>query len=106
MRNRSPFCRRLVDAYGETPQALRDLSISLDRLGDVRRETGEVAAATAAHEESLVLCRRLLDAYGETPQALRDLSVSLDRLGDVRRATGEVAAARLPMRNRSPFDGF
>ena len=27
--------RRLVD-YGETPQALRDLSVSLNSLGDVR----------------------------------------------------------------------
>ena len=85
--------RRLVDAYGETPQALRDLSVSLDRLGDVQRETGEVAAATAAYEESLALRRRLVDAYGETPQALRDLSISLNRLGDVRRETGDVAAA-------------
>ena len=71
MRNRSPFDRRLLDAYGETPQALRDLSVSLDRLGDVQRETGEVAAAAAAYEESLALDRRLLDAYGETPQAHR-----------------------------------
>ena len=85
--------RRLLDTYGETPQALRDLSISLDHLGDVRRATGEVAAATAAYEESLTLRRRLVDAYGETPQSLRDLSVSLDRLGDVQRETGDVAAA-------------
>ena len=66
--------RRLVDTYGETPQALRDLSVSLNSLGQVRRETGEVAGATAAYEESLALRRRLVDAYGETPQALRDLS--------------------------------
>ena len=85
--------RRLLDTHGETPQALRDLSISLGKLGELRLETGEVAAAAAAYEESLALDRRLLDACGETPQALRDLSVSLDRLGDVRRETGEVAAA-------------
>ena len=85
--------RRLLELHGETPQALRDLSIGLNRLGDERHETGELAAATAAYEESLALRRRLLDAYGETPQALRDLSISLDRLGDVRRETGELAAA-------------
>ena len=85
--------RRLLDTYGETPQALRDLSISLDHLGDVRRATGEVAAATAAYEESLALCRRLVDAYGETPQALRDLSIILERLGGVRRQAGNFDAA-------------
>ena len=41
--------RRLLDTHGETSQALRDLSISLNRLGDVQRATGEVAAATAAN---------------------------------------------------------
>ena len=85
--------RRLLDTHGETPQALRDLSISLGKLGELRLETGEVAAAAAAYEESLALDRRLVDACGETPQALRDLSVSLDSLGDVRRETGEVAGA-------------
>ena len=76
--------RRLVDAYGETPESLRDLSISLNRVGDVRGAAGELASATAAHEESLALDRRLVDAYGETPGSLRDLSISLDRVGDVR----------------------
>ena len=80
--------RRLLAAYGEAPQSLRDVSVSLDRLGDVRREAGDLTAATIVFEESLALDRRVLDAYGEMPQALRDLSVSLDRLGDIRRQGG------------------
>ena len=85
--------RRLLDTHGETPQALRDLSISLGKLGDLRLECGELPAAIAVYDESLALDRRLLDTYGETPQALRDLSTSLGRLGSVRRETGDVAAA-------------
>ena len=85
--------RRLLDTHGETSQALRDLSISLGKLGDLRLECGELPAALAVYDESLALDRRLLDTYGETPQALRDLSISLGRLGDVRRETGDVAAA-------------
>ena len=85
--------RNLLSADDETPQALRDLSVSLNKVGDAHREAGELAAATSAHEESLGLCRRLLEAHGETPQALRDLSVSLDNVGDARLAAGELAAA-------------
>ena len=83
----------LIDNDGESPQTLRDLSISLGSLGDVRRKSGALATATEAFEESLALHRRLLEAMGETPQALRDLFVILGRVGDVRLERGELAAA-------------
>ncbi|WP_170205826.1 tetratricopeptide repeat protein, partial [Archangium gephyra] len=38
---------------GETPEALRDLSVSLDKVGDIRRARGELSAAAEAYEESL-----------------------------------------------------
>ncbi len=85
--------KSLIDRNGESPQTLRDLSISLGSLGDVRRKSGALATATEAFEESLALDRRLLEAMGETPQVLRDLSVSLNKLGDVRREGGGLAAA-------------
>ena len=53
-----------MDAYGETPQALRDLSVSLDRLGDARRDSGVLPDAVVAYEESLSLGRRLLEVMG------------------------------------------
>ena len=80
--------RRLLDTHGETPQALRDLSINLGNLGDLHFECGELPAAITVYDESLALDRRLLDTYGETPQALRDLSITLNRLGDARRDSG------------------
>ncbi|KAA0220104.1 MAG: hypothetical protein EDS66_14695, partial [Planctomycetota bacterium] len=61
--------------------ALRDLSVSLDRVGDVRRLKGDRDAALAAFEEGLALRRRIAREFGETPEALRDLSVSLFRVG-------------------------
>ena len=85
--------KSFIDRNGESPQVLRDLSISLVSLGDVRHEAGALATATDVFEESLALARRLLEMMGETPQALRDLSVSLNKLGDVRREGGELAAA-------------
>ena len=85
--------RRLRDDHRETSRAMRDLSINLGDLGNLRLECGELSAAAAVYEESLALRRRLLDAYDETPQALRDLSISLNRFGDVRLECGETSAA-------------
>src|SRR5262249_37750 len=52
------LARRLREEVGDTPQALRDLSVSLNNVGEVRREAGDLVAAAAAYEESLALARR------------------------------------------------
>ena len=85
---------RLVKLTGESPEALRDWSVSLDNVGDVQRAMGDVAAARDRYEQSLELSERLVKLTGESPEALRDWSVSLDRVGDVQRAMGDEAAAR------------
>ncbi len=61
-------------------EASRNLSISLNNLGQVERDLGNPEAARAIYRESLDLCRRLREAVGDTPQALRDLSVSLEQV--------------------------
>ena len=85
--------RRILDAYGDTPIALRDLSVSLDRVGDIARDSGDLDSARAAYTESLELRRRILDTYGDTPTALRDLVISLERCAEVDERSGNVAAA-------------
>jgi tetratricopeptide (TPR) repeat protein len=87
------LCRERRQSQGETPEALRDLSVSLNKVGDIRRARGELSAAAEAHEESLALSRQLREVMGQTPEALRDLSVSLNKVGDIRRARGELSAA-------------
>lgn len=86
--------RRILQSYGDSPQALHDLSVTLNNVGTVRRELGELAEALDAFEESLELGRRILQSYGENPQALRNLSVTLDKVGEVLREQGELARAR------------
>ena len=49
---------------------MRDLSVSLDNVGNVERDLGDLGAARAAYRESLELRRQL--------RAARDLSVSLE----------------------------
>jgi len=70
----------------------RDLSIALERVGDVARARGDLGAAGEAYGESLVVARELAGALG-TPQARRDLSIALERVGDVARARGDWGAA-------------
>jgi tetratricopeptide (TPR) repeat protein len=92
------LARRLLREYGDSPERLRDLSVSLERVGDVRRELGDTAGAGQAYEEALELSRRLLREYGDSPERLRDLSVSLERVGNVRREGGENDRAALAYR--------
>ncbi|MBK6441210.1 MAG: tetratricopeptide repeat protein [Actinomycetales bacterium] len=71
-----------------TPEALRDLSVSLDNVGAVARARGDWDRAATVYDESLHL-RRDLAARLATPEALRDLSVSLNNVGAVARARGD-----------------
>ena len=85
--------RQLLQLLGDTPETLRDLSVSLILVGDVQEARGELQAASASFEESLALRRQLRQLLGDTPETLRDLSVSLNRVGDVQQARGELQAA-------------
>jgi hypothetical protein len=76
-------CRRIISEFGESPDRLRDVSISLERLGDVKLRVGtesSVGEAFVHYEESLDVRRRIISEFGESPDRLRDVSVSLFRL--------------------------
>ncbi|KFA89104.1 hypothetical protein [Archangium violaceum] len=87
------LARQLRAASGDTPEALRDLSISLDNVGALQERLGNLPAASAASEESLSLARQLRAALGDTPETLRVLSGSLIRVGDVQMSLGNLPAA-------------
>ena len=83
--------RGLEESLG-TPQARRDLSVSLDNVGQVAEARGDWDAAQTAYLESLELARELEDLLG-TPQAQRDVSTSqenLKRLSQKRADLGEL----------------
>jgi len=77
------------------PHTLRDLSVSLDKVGEIYRSLGDMEAARVAFVESLALCRQLRGTFGDTPLVMRDLSVSLNDLGRVYQDLGDLEAARL-----------
>ena len=56
------------------PQALRDLSVSLNNVGQVEADLGNLEPARAAYRESLVLRRQLRQAFPDHAQLVRDLA--------------------------------
>ncbi|MGI9179122.1 MAG: tetratricopeptide repeat protein [Longimicrobiaceae bacterium] len=79
-------------AADQNSEGLRDLSISLDRAGDVAQQRGDLSTAEQHYQESLEL-RRTLAEQLQTPRALRELSVSLSKVGDVAQRRGDLTTA-------------
>ncbi|MCW5203194.1 tetratricopeptide repeat protein [Desulfobulbus sp. US4] len=86
--------RRIIERVGETPESLRDLSVSLDNVGGTSGRLGDFEAAQKAYQESLSIRRRIIERVGETPESLRDLSVSLYKAGQISTELGKKEEAR------------
>ena len=74
------FSKKQIERIGETPESLRDLSVSLNKVGNTARALGELDDARRSYEESLRIRRTIIERIGETPESLRDLSVSLEKV--------------------------
>jgi tetratricopeptide (TPR) repeat protein len=76
----------------ESAQASRDVSVSLNKLGDLlmtRGQAGDVEQAVGHYQRSLDLRETLLTSNPDSAQAMRDVSCTLDRLGDLLRTRGQ-----------------
>jgi tetratricopeptide (TPR) repeat protein len=88
-----------LDAYGKAEMAARrngderDLSISHERIGEVRQAQGDLDAAVASYTAGMAIIERLAARDPANSERQRDLSVSHNKLGDVKRAQGDVDAA-------------
>jgi tetratricopeptide (TPR) repeat protein len=69
------------------------VQVSLNNLGDVKLQEGDLAGALAADQESLDIRRKLAAKDQGNAQAQRDVSVSLTKLGDVKLQEGDQAGA-------------
>jgi len=83
-----------INDFGQTPERLRDLSVSMNKLGDVARTLGRLDEAQQAYRESETVRRALIKDFGQTPERLRDLSVSMEKVGNVARALGRLDEAQ------------
>jgi tetratricopeptide (TPR) repeat protein len=71
----------------------RDLSVSLEKVGDVRFAAGDRAGALAVYEESLAIRRKLAVADPGNSDWQRDVAVGLNKVADVQFAVGNRAGA-------------
>ena len=85
--------QRLVSVNSTNLNWQRDLAVSLNNVGKVRRSQGDLAGALESYQESLDIMRKLAAQDAKNAGWQRDLMVSLDRIGDVRQAQADLAGA-------------
>ena len=85
--------RELLRRHPDTPESLRDLSISLNNVAGIQQRRGQLDEALDAYTESLTLRRRIRTTYGDTPESLRDLSVSLNNVAGIQQQRGQLDEA-------------
>ena len=77
------MAKQLAQSDLHDPQNQQDLSILLQRLGDVYLKLGRTEDALARFEEEEKISRALAESDPRDPQNQDDLSIFLSRLGDV-----------------------
>jgi hypothetical protein len=82
-------CRRLAASDPGNAEWQRDLSVSHNKLGDVRRAQGDLAGAEAAYADSLEIARRLAASDPGNAQWQRDLVVSYYKLAALHDQAGD-----------------
>jgi tetratricopeptide (TPR) repeat protein len=90
------IARRLATDNTDSAEAARDLSVSLNKLGDFylqRGQAGDAERALQSYEEDLAIPRRLAIDNPDSAEAARDQSVSLNKLGDFYRQRGQAGDA-------------
>lgn len=85
---------KIMVEKGENEFVLRDLSIALGKLGNIKKSLGQYEEAYRAYSESLQIRRALKEQIGGViPDVLRDLSVSLMQVADVDEILGRYESA-------------
>ncbi len=84
--------QRLLQLEPDAPRSQRDVSVSLNKLGDFlssRGKPGDAEKALSHYERSLKVREDLLQANPQSAEAARDVSVSLNKLGDFLSSRGK-----------------
>ena len=84
---------RLAEADPNNAGWQRDLSVSWNKLGGLRKGQGDLAGALEAYEQDLAIARNLGKADPGNASWQRDLAISWEGVGDVRLSRGEHAEA-------------
>lgn len=95
---------RLLAADTDSARAARDVSVGLDKLGDVlvvRHTPGDTENAAIHYQRSLEIRERLLAANADSAQAARDVLISLERLAQAQAPDRNGASRALELQSRA-----
>jgi tetratricopeptide (TPR) repeat protein len=69
------------------------VAVSLNRIGDALKASGDFSGALTAYQEDLEISRKLAEKDKDNLERQFDVAVMLDRIGDVLTAKGDLAGA-------------
>ena len=87
------IAEKLAAGHPERPDWQRDVSVSLERIGDVLKDGGDGKAALENYRRALAIREKLAAGHPERPDWQRDVSLSLGRIGNVLQDGGDGKAA-------------
>ncbi len=87
------IARKLAARNSNNADAKRELSISLDRLGNVKLQERDLAGALAVYQESLDIRRTLVTQDPNNAESQRDLAVSFGKIGVVKEYATDLTGA-------------
>ena len=85
-RQTKALAAQAVAKRGSTPERLRDLSVSISKLGGVAEALGQLEEAKSAYAEGQALAQQLIGTYGESVGALDALAYHTHQLGQLTQA--------------------
>ena len=85
--------RRLVQRYPDKSRYQRELSVSLNKVGDVKLQGDDTDGAITAYSEALTIVGHLAERDPENLVWLRDVALSLREIADVKLRTGDANSA-------------
>ena len=84
---------RLAEIDSRNFALVREVALSLTKVGDVGHSTGDLNGAAANYEQALTNIQRLSEHDPDNTLWLRDMTVILNQLGDAKLQTGDAGAA-------------
>jgi tetratricopeptide (TPR) repeat protein len=86
--------RELIDQFGNSPERMRDLSVSLGRLGEIEMARGETASSIELFSRQIQTSNELIGKYGDTISSLEVLARACANLAQALETDGRAEEAK------------
>ena len=82
----------MAGAYPDNPECQRDVSVTLNKVGDLLADRGEVGAALDHYTRSLHIHERLAGAHPDNPRYQAAVAVSAYKVAGALESVGDASA--------------